>query len=90
MAAGYFVSVTPEVVYRERDRDLVERVPVESLLVESDAPWQYGGEFTTLPSGPWLTARAAEEVAKLKHRPIDEIMAQLCANACRLFDLDSR
>ena len=37
--AGYFVSVTPEVVYRERDRDLVERVPLESLLVESDAPW---------------------------------------------------
>ncbi len=54
--AGYFVSVTPEVVYRERDRDLVELVPLESLLVESDAPWQYGGEFTSLPSGPWLAA----------------------------------
>ena len=90
VAAGYFVSVTPEVVYRERDRDLVERVPLESLLVESDAPWQYGGEFTAVPSGPWLAARAAEEVAKLKHRPIDEAMSQLCANACRLFDLDSR
>jgi TatD DNase family protein len=90
VAAGYFVSVTPEVVYRERDRDLVERVPIESLLVESDAPWQYGGEFTALPSGPWLAARAAEEVAKIKHRPIDEAMSQLCANACRLFDLDSR
>jgi TatD DNase family protein len=88
--AGYFVSVTPEVVYRERDRDLVEIVPLESLLVESDAPWQYGGEFTSLPSGPWLAARAAEEVAKIKNRPIDEAMSQLCANTCRLFDLDSR
>jgi TatD DNase family protein len=88
--AGYFVSVTPEVVYRERDRDLVELVPLESLLVESDAPWQYGGEFTSLPSGPWLAARAAEEVAKIKNRPIDEAMSQLCANTCRLFDLDSR
>ena len=88
--AGYFVSVTPEVVYRERDRDLVERVPLESLLVESDAPWAYGGEFTALPSGPWLAARAAEEVAKIKQRPIDEAMSQLSANACRLFDLDSR
>ena len=54
--AGYFVSVTPEVVYRERDRELVELVPLESLLVESDAPWPYGGEFTSLPSGPWLAA----------------------------------
>ena len=88
--AGYLVSVTPEVVYRERDRDLVERVPLESLLVESDAPWAYGGEFTGLPSGPWLASRAAEEVAKIKNRPIDETMAQLCANACRLFALDWR
>src|SRR5215510_3300335 len=30
--AGYFVSVTPEVVYRDRDRELVEAVPIESLL----------------------------------------------------------
>src|SRR3989442_15477060 len=34
--AGYYVSVTPEVVYRERDRELVARVPLEALLVESD------------------------------------------------------
>src|SRR5678816_193158 len=33
--AGYLVSVTPEVVYRERDRELVEAVPLESLLVLS-------------------------------------------------------
>src|SRR5439155_796310 len=54
VAAGYFVSVTPEVVYRERDREMVEAVDLESLLVESDAPWTYSGEFAALPSGPWL------------------------------------
>ncbi|MBI2526988.1 MAG: TatD family hydrolase [Candidatus Rokubacteria bacterium] len=32
--AGYLVSVTPEVVYRQRDRELVEWVPLDSLLVE--------------------------------------------------------
>src|SRR5213593_4491908 len=57
--AGYFVSVTPEVVYRERDRALVEQVSLESLLVESDAPWKYGGEFAGGSSGPWLAARVA-------------------------------
>ena len=41
--AGYFVSVSPEVVYRERDRELVAAVPLESLLVESDGPWPYRG-----------------------------------------------
>ena len=88
VAAGYFVSVTPEVVYRERDRALVEQVPLESLLVESDAPWKYAGEFAALgTSGPWLVARVAEEVAKIKRLPIEETMVQLSENTCRLFEL---
>jgi TatD DNase family protein len=85
--AGFLVSVGPEVVYRERDRELVEHVPIGSLLVESDAPWKYGGEFATLPSGPWLAGRVAEEVGKLKHMPVEDAMFELSGNACRLFDL---
>src|SRR6266550_3751585 len=75
--AGYLVSVTPEVVYRDRDRALVAEVPLESLLVESDAPWKYGGELAGVESGPWLAARAAEEVAKVKQEPIEDVMFRL-------------
>jgi TatD DNase family protein len=85
--AGYLVSVTPELVYRERDRALVEAVPLESLLVESDGPWPYQGEFTGVRSGPWLVSRVAEEVAKIKGLPVDEVTYQISANTCQLFDL---
>ena len=85
--AGFFVSVTPEVVYRDRDRELVAQVPIGSLLVESDGPWKYDGEFAALASGPWLVARVAEEVAKLKRLPVEDAMLELSSNACRLFDL---
>ena len=85
--AGYFVSVTPEVVYRDRDRELVEAVPIESLLVESDGPWPYQGEFTGVPSGPWLVSRVAEEIAKIKRLPVDETMYQIASNTCQLFEL---
>lgn len=85
--AGYFVSVTPDVVYRDRDRELVTSVPLESLLVESDGPWKYKGEFEGMESGPWLATRVAEEVAKLKRLPVDDVMFQLSINTCRLFDL---
>jgi len=85
--AGYFISVGPELVYRERDRELVEAVPISSLLVESDAPWPYQGEFEGMTSGPWLCARVAEEVAKLKHLPVEEAMYRLTVNTCQLFDL---
>jgi TatD DNase family protein len=85
--AGYLVSVTPDVVYRDRDREMVEGVPIESLLVESDAPWPYQGEFENVTSGPWLVARVAEEVAKIKRLPVDEATYQLTVNTCRVFDL---
>lgn len=85
--AGYLVSVGPEVVYRDRDRELVELVPLDALLVESDAPWEYRGEFAGLPSGPWLAGRVAEEVAKIKRLPVDDVRARLTENACGLFEL---
>lgn len=85
--AGYMVSVTPEVVHRDRDRDLVAAVPLPSLLVESDGPWRYGGEFEGVPSGPWLVGRVAEEVAKIVGRPVEEVVERVSANACRLFGL---
>ena len=85
--AGYLVSVGPEVVYRDRDRELAAAVPLESLLVESDGPWPYRGEFEGQPSGPWLASRVAEEVAKIKRLPVEDVMVQISANACRLFDL---
>jgi TatD DNase family protein len=85
--AGYLLSVTPDLVYRDRDREMVEAVPIESLLVESDAPWPYQGEFENVTSGPWLVARVAEEVAKIKRLPVDEAMYQLSVNTYRVFDL---
>jgi TatD DNase family protein len=85
--AGFPVSVTPDVVSRDRDRDLVTGVPLDALLVESDGPWEYGGELGGTHSGPWLASRAAEEVAKLKRLPVEDVMFQLSNNACRVFDL---
>lgn len=85
--AGYFVSVSPEVVYRDRDREMVDWLPVESIVVESDAPWPYRGEFASMDSGPWFAGRVAEEVAKIKRLPVDEVRAQLSSNVCQLFDL---
>ncbi|MBI2219020.1 MAG: TatD family hydrolase [Candidatus Rokubacteria bacterium] len=88
--AGYLVSVTPEVVYRDRDRALVAAVPLGSLLVETDAPWPYRGEFDGLPSGPWLASRVVEEVAKLKQLPVEDVTFEVSSNACRLFELPWR
>ena len=83
--AGYFLSVTPEVCYRERDRQLVQSVPLENLLLESDGPWAYGGEFAGQRTTSALVARVAEEVAQLKGVPLAVVQEVTTANAYRLF-----
>jgi TatD DNase family protein len=83
--AGYFISVTPEVCYRERDQHLVQMVPLANLLLESDGPWPYGGEFTGQPTTPALVAHTAAAVARLKDVPLEEVQAVTTANAQRLF-----
>ncbi len=84
-AAGYYISVTPEVCYRDRDRQLVEAVPLTNLLVESDGPWAYGGEFAGQRTTPALVARVAEEVAQLKGVPRTEVHDVLMGNVHRVF-----
>ena len=83
--AGYFVSVTPEVCYRERDRELVRTVPLRNLLLESDGPWPYGGEFAGQPTTPAMVSRLATEVGRLKGVSLEEVRNAVWENARHLF-----
>jgi len=83
--AGYFISVTPEVCYRERDQQLVQAVPLRNLLLESDGPWPYSGEFAGQSTTSALVARVTTKVAELKHMALEEVQAVTTANAARLF-----
>lgn len=84
---GYYVSLTAEVAYRERDQELAGEVPLEQLLVESDGPWRFGGEFKGRGGEPAMVARVVETIAALKRLPVAEVADQLTANARRCFGL---
>lgn len=81
--AGYFISVTPEVCYRERDRELARTTPLRHLLLETDGPWAYDGEFTGQRTTPAFVARVAEEIARLKNISYADVLQATTANARR-------
>ena len=83
-SGGFDLTQFYGVFFEEAGENLAN---MESLLVESDGPWPYRGEFDGMPSGPWLAGRVAEEVAKIKRLPVDDVMYQLSENTCQLFDL---
>jgi TatD DNase family protein len=82
--AGYFISITPEVVYRERDRDLARIVPLSQLLVETDGPWQYGDRFAGRATEPDMIRDAIDALAQLKGESFESVRGATNANASRL------
>jgi TatD DNase family protein len=84
---GYYISVTPEACYRERDRELVAAVPLPSLLIETDGPWPYGGEFEGRLTEPAFLGRLIEEIALIKGVTIHDVEDQVTHNARAVFRL---
>ncbi|MCL6637637.1 MAG: TatD family hydrolase [Alicyclobacillus sp.] len=60
---GYCISVTPEVTFMERDRQLVQWVPVQQLLVETDGPYPLRGPYAGREPQPAWVEDAARVVA---------------------------
>ncbi len=83
--AGYFISLTPEVAYRERDRDLAWMLPANRMLVETDGPWPYGGQFAGRLTEPAMIKDVVAAIAHLRCTTFEEIAASTTANARALF-----
>ncbi|HYA34257.1 MAG TPA: TatD family hydrolase, partial [Candidatus Binataceae bacterium] len=87
IAAGYFISITPEVVYRERDRELARTVPLANLLVETDGPWPHDGPFAGKLTEPAMIALSIEAIAEIKTESIASVADATTSNARRLFNI---
>jgi TatD DNase family protein len=69
-------------------------LPLERLLLETDAPYLLPRDLEESPKGrrnapkylPWIAAR----VARLMERPLADVAAAATANAVRLFALEDR
>jgi TatD DNase family protein len=87
LKAGYFISLTPEVAYRDRDQELARMVPLDRMMVETDGPWPYGGDFEGKPTEPNFIADVISAIAKFRGNSIEAIVRALSANAKTLFGI---
>ncbi|SFE74707.1 TatD family hydrolase [Alteribacillus iranensis] len=83
--AGYFISVTPEVCYRERDQRLAALIPDDQLLIETDGPWPFRGPFSGELTTPLLLKKVISFLAGQRKEERDSLRAQLAKNALRLY-----
>lgn len=81
--AGFFFSVPPSVVRSRQKQKLVRRLPLDSLLVETDSPVL--GPDPDERNEPANVRVSLEAIAELKQLSLGEVTAAIRANTERLY-----
>ncbi len=81
---GYYFSITPAISYSKKMRDVVELVPLEQLLSESDGPVKYKGKSPFIGE-PALMQNVITEIARIKQHDRADVEHLLYKTAERIF-----
>ena len=95
LAAGFYIGITGWVCDERRGgelRALVDRIPLDRLLIETDAPYLLPRTISPRPRSrrnePAYLSYVAEAIAAARQMPLDELQQATAINARRLFQLD--
>ncbi|MDH4206227.1 MAG: TatD family hydrolase [Desulfobacteraceae bacterium] len=83
IARGYHVSATPALAYSPHHQAAITKAPMERILIETDAPVQYGDRF----SEPADLKETLFHLSRIKKIPEDELAGIVTKNAERFFGL---
>jgi TatD DNase family protein len=86
-ASGFYIGVTGPLTFKkaEREREIIKQVPLERVLLETDAPF-----LTPMPhrgerNEPAYVKHTAAMMAQVRGQSIDEVARQTTRNAEKLF-----
>jgi TatD DNase family protein len=84
---GYVLSFAGNVTFKNAQglRDAASLVPLDQLLVETDAPFLTPMPFRGRPNSPYLVPMTLRAIADLKGLPEDDVAAGVTATAARVF-----
>lgn len=84
---GYFVSVAGVVTFKNAGdlRDALAQVPLENLLVETDAPYLTPAPYRGATNAPFLVPLTVRALAEVKNVPVDVLCTALSDNSERVY-----
>ncbi|MGQ9646837.1 MAG: TatD family hydrolase [Thermodesulfobacteriota bacterium] len=86
---GFFISVPGSITFRNAERfyEVVRKVPMSSLLVETDAPFLTPVPFRGKRNEPSYVRYTAEKVSEIKKVPFERVAEVTTENALRAYRL---
>jgi TatD DNase family protein len=90
MALDFYISFSGIVTFKNAGalREVVREVPLDRLLVETDAPYLAPIPMRGKPNEPAFVRYTAAKIAELKGLPAEEVARQTSDNFFRLFRID--
>jgi TatD DNase family protein len=89
MNLGFFISVPGSITYKNSEdyRETIKRIPLESLLIETDAPFLTPVPFRGKRNEPSYVRYIAQKVAEIKKVPFEKVAEVTTENALRVYRL---
>lgn len=86
---GFYISIPGTITFKNADpfREIVRKLPLESLLVETDAPFLAPEPLRGKRNEPSYVRLTAQKVAEVKKVPFEKVAEVTRANALRVFKI---
>ncbi len=86
---GFYISISGIATFRNAEslREVVRQLPLERILVETDAPYLAPVPYRGKQNEPKYVAEVAQLVADIKGVPLAQLAEQTSANFYKLFNL---
>ena len=75
--SGHYLSINPAMLYSNKGRGIVDRIPRNRVLFETDGPYC---KIAKTPAGPWDITGVARELASLWGCTVDTVTVQVSQN----------
>ena len=90
IALGYLVSFSGMITFRAADnvREAAAALPLEAMMVETDAPFLAPAPFRGKPNEPAYVVRTAQKLAEVKGVPVSDVAKATTTSFRRLFRVE--
>ena len=87
---GFYISFAGPVVFPKSTKlkEIAQKLPLEKMLVETDSPYLTPPPFRGQRNDSSKVRYVAEEIARLKEIPVEEVVAQTRRNALTIYQID--